>query len=60
MYGKDKKDEIIVIILASTILGALKCGLKQKDVKLFKKKARNFIHLKIKDYFTENKINKYK
>ena len=35
MYGKDKKDEIIVIILASTILGALRCGLKQKDVKLF-------------------------
>ena len=60
MYGKDNKDELIVIILASNIKGALRCGLKQKDVKLFKKKARNIMTLKIKDILVENKIEIYK
>ena len=60
MYGKDNKDELIVIILTSIIKGALRCGLKQKDVKLFKKKARNIMTLKIKDILIENKIEIYK
>jgi len=60
MYGKDNKDELIVIIWEVTILGALRCGLQQKDVKLFKKKARNIMTLKIKDILIENKIEIYK